>query len=153
MFISIENLFIFVSASTAKQKKILNHRNRKVAGGTHNVLVHYVNASTPNPSGIVLCNPFKWDILCSFLIKNHPVVVFVPSTTAKWISFCKHRNRKVVGGKYNVLVHYVDGSTPNLSGIVLFNPFKWDILLFIIFSDYLNLLVFPFHYPLPISAG
>ena len=40
-----------------------NHRNRKVAGGTNNVIVHYVYISAPGPFGVVLCTPFKWDIL------------------------------------------------------------------------------------------
>ena len=32
---------------------------------------------------------------------------------SEWISFCNHRNRKVVGGKHNVLVpHYVNVSAP-----------------------------------------
>ncbi|OEU10485.1 hypothetical protein FRACYDRAFT_246948 [Fragilariopsis cylindrus CCMP1102] len=34
------------------------------------------------------------------------------------------RNRKVVGGKHNVLVQYVDVSVPDLCGVVLCNPFK-----------------------------
>ena len=80
----------------------------------------------PGLSGVVLCNPFKWDILCSFLIKN--LVIFVRATTANWISFHNHRNRKVVGGKRNVLLHYVDVSAPDPSGVVLCNPFKWDIV-------------------------
>ena len=37
----------------------LNNRNRKVVGGTHNVLVHYVDVSAPESSGIVLCNPVR----------------------------------------------------------------------------------------------
>ena len=67
-------------------------------------------------------------LFCSFLIKNY-LVVFVPSTTVKCISCCNHSNRKVVGGKHNVLVHYVDVSVPNPSGVVvLCTPFKWDVL-------------------------
>ena len=31
--------------------------------GKHNVLVHYVDVFAPDPSGVVLCKPFKWDIL------------------------------------------------------------------------------------------
>ena len=58
----------------------------------------------------------------SFLIKNH--VVCVPSTTAKCISFHNQRNRKVVGGKHNVLILYVEASAPDPSGVVLCNPFK-----------------------------
>ncbi|OEU06540.1 hypothetical protein FRACYDRAFT_254561 [Fragilariopsis cylindrus CCMP1102] len=30
-----------------------------MVGGKHNALVHYVDVSAPNPSGIVICNPFK----------------------------------------------------------------------------------------------
>ena len=112
----------FHSVATGSHKK-----NIKVVGGKHNVLVLYVDASAPNPSGVVLCNPFIWDILYSYLIKNH-VVVFVPSTPAKWISFRNQRNRKVVGGNHNVLLLYVDASTPDSSGVVLCNPFIWDIL-------------------------
>ena len=52
-------------------------------------------------------------------------------STANWILFINHRNRKVVGGTHNVLIHYVDEYSPNLSGVVLCNPFIWDILLFI----------------------
>ena len=121
---------VFLPSTTVNQISFSNHRNRKVVGGNHNVLVLYVDASVSNPSDVVLCNPFKWDISLSILIKNH-VVVFVPSTPAKWNSFCNHKNRKVVGGKHNVLVLYVDASAPNPSDIVLCNPFKWDILLFI----------------------
>ena len=85
--------------------------DRKVVGGKHNVLVvHYVDDSAPDPSGIVVCNPFKWDILCLFLIKNHHVVFCVPALKAKWTLFLNHRDRKVVGGKQNKLVHYVDVS-------------------------------------------
>ena len=58
----------------------------------------------------------------SFLIENH--VIFVRATTAKSISFLNHKNRKIVGGKHNVLVHSVDASAPNSSIVVLCNPFK-----------------------------
>ncbi|OEU18209.1 hypothetical protein FRACYDRAFT_236480 [Fragilariopsis cylindrus CCMP1102] len=35
-------------------------RERKdVGGGIHNILVHYMDPSVPDPSGVVLCNPFK----------------------------------------------------------------------------------------------
>ena len=40
-------------------------------------------------------------------------------------------NKDVVGGKHNVLVHYVDVCAPDSSGVVLCNPFKCDVLLFI----------------------
>ena len=64
----------FVRATKAKRILFLNHRNRKVVGGKHNVLVHYVNDSAPDPAGFVFCNLFKWDILLFILIKNH----FIP---------------------------------------------------------------------------
>ena len=85
-----------------------------------------MNASAPDPAGVVLCNPFKWEILMLMLIENH--VISVPSTPAKWISFRNHKNRKVVGGKNNVLVLYVDPSAPNPSGVVLWDHFIWSIL-------------------------
>ena len=48
-----------VSAIKVERILLLNHRNRKVIGGKHNVLVHYVDVSAPDPAGVVLCNPFK----------------------------------------------------------------------------------------------
>ena len=127
-------------STPAKWISFPNHRNKKVVEGKHNVLIQYGDASAPNPSGVVLCNPFKWDILYSFLIKNH-VVVFVPSTPAKWISFCNHKKRKVVGGTHNVLILYVNASAPNPSGVVLCNLFKWDILLFILIKNHVVVFV------------
>ena len=44
---------------------------------THNVLVHLVDASAPNPFGVVLCNPFKWDIL-----------LFISGWNSGWNSGC-----------------------------------------------------------------
>ena len=58
----------------------------------------------------------------------------VPATNAKWVLFLNHRNRKVVGGKHNVLVHCVNVCAPDQAGVVLWNPFIWDTLWFI-FSD------------------
>ena len=124
----IKKVIVFVRATTANQISFHNHRNRKVIGGKHNVLVLYVDASAPNLSGAVLCNHFKWDILW-FTSNQKLCFWFVPSSPVKWISFCNHKNRKVVGGKHNVLVHCMDFSAPNLSGVVLSNPLKWDILL------------------------
>ena len=82
----VKNHVFCVPATTAKQILFLNHMDINVVGGKDNVLVHYVDVCAPDSSGVVLCNPFKWDILYSFLIKNH-FVVFVPSTPVKWISF------------------------------------------------------------------
>ena len=90
----------------AKQILSCNHSNKKVVGGKHNVLIHYVNATLSN------------EILCgSFLIKNH-VVICVPTTLAKQILSCNHMNKKVVGGKHNVLVYYVNVCAPEPSGVV-----------------------------------
>ena len=55
----------------------------------------------------------------------------MPSTTAKWISFPNHKNRKLVKGRNNVLVNYVNASAPNPSSAAHCNSFKWDILCFI----------------------
>ena len=59
-----------------------------------------------------------------FLIQNH--VVSVPAITAKRILFLNHRNRKVVGGKHNVLVHYLNVCAPDPAQLVLSSatPFK-----------------------------
>ena len=73
---------------------------------------------------------FRWDILL-FISGRKSGCVCVCALTAKQISFLNHRNRKVVGGAHNVLVHYIDDFEPNLSGVVLCNPFIWFLLLFI----------------------
>ena len=49
-----ENLAVCVSTSLAKQMLFHNPMNKKVVGGTHNILVHFVDVSTPNPSGVVI---------------------------------------------------------------------------------------------------
>ena len=126
-FLIKNQVVVFVPSTPAKWISFHNQRKRKVVGGKHNVLVFYVNASASNPSGSIFCKPFKWDILYSFLIKNH-VVVSVPFTPAKWIAFHNHRYRIVGGSKHNVLVLYVSASACNPSGVVFCNPFKWDIL-------------------------
>ena len=41
------------------------------------------------------------------------LVVCVPSTTEDCHLFNNHRNKKVVGGNYNVIAYYVDASAPN----------------------------------------
>ena len=139
-FILIENhVVVFVPSIAAKWISFRNHKTRKVVGGKHSVLVLYVNASASNPSCFVLCNPFKWDIFYSFLIKNQVVVVCVPSTPWKQILYINHRNRKVVGVKHNVLVHFVNASAPDQAGVVLINPFKWEFLWFILIE---NLFIF-----------
>ena len=63
---------VCVCALTAKQILFLNHRNRKVVGGAHNVLVHYIDDFAPNLSGVVLCNPFIW-IFCCCSFQNIPI--------------------------------------------------------------------------------
>ena len=110
----IKNLVIFVRATTAIWILFRNQMNRNVIGGKHNIPVHYVYDCASDSSGVVFFNPFKWDILYSFLFKNH-LVVFVPSTTVEWISFCNQMNRKVVGGKHNVLLLFVDAKVTVLS--------------------------------------
>ena len=102
-----------------------------MVGEKHNVLENYVNVCAPSLSGIVVWNPFKWDILWFIiLIKN--IFFCVPTTLAKQILFHSHKNKKLVGGIHNDLVHYVNVYAPNSSSIVLCNPSKWDILWFIL---------------------
>ena len=129
----VKKLVICVPSTPAKWISFHKHRNRKVVGGKHNILVHYADAITSNLSGVVLSNPFRWDICGSFLIKN--LVVCVPSKPAKWISFHNHMNRKVVGGKHNVLVYYKNASAPDSSGVVHCNSIILDILWFILFEN------------------
>ena len=64
------------------------------------------------------------EIFCgSFLVKN--LVIFVPSSTVNRISFRNRRNRTAVGGKHNILVHFVDVSASDpsvvLSSVTLTN--------------------------------
>ena len=89
-----------------------------MARGNYNGLVYYKNASVPDPEGVVLCNTFKYDILLFILIGN--LIVCVPSTTADCNLFNNHRNKKVVGGKHNILVQYADASVPDPEGVVPF---------------------------------
>ena len=60
----------FVCATAVKLILFLNHMNRKMVGDKHNILVHYVDVSAPESSGIVLCNPVRWNILWFILIKK-----------------------------------------------------------------------------------
>ena len=62
------------------------------------------------------------EIFCGISIKN--LVICVPTTLAKQILFRNHMNRKLVDGKHNVLIQYVDASAPDSSGVVLCNTFK-----------------------------
>ena len=57
-------------------------------------------------------------------ISGQNLVVCVPAMTADCNLFNNHRNKKVVGGNYNVLVYYKNASAPNPEGVVLCNTFK-----------------------------
>ena len=59
----------------------------------------------------------------------------VPSTPAECTIIPQPKEQKVVGGNYNVLIQYVDTSAPSLEDAVLCNPFKYDILLFILVKN------------------
>ena len=97
-----------------------------MVGGKHKVLVYHVNASAPDLEGLVLCNTLSNEIFYgSSLIEN--LVVCVPSTTVDCNLFCNHRNKKVVGGKHNVLVYHVDASTPGPEDPVLCNTLSNEI--------------------------
>ena len=80
-FWSKNRFFVCVPATKAKWILFLNHRNRKVARGTHNVLVHYVDDCAPNLSGVVLCNHFIWNIL--LFISGCKSCCFFPSHNSK----------------------------------------------------------------------
>ena len=54
-----KSCYFCVPATTAKQILFLNHMDINVVGGKDNVLVHCLNASVPDLSGVDLCNPFK----------------------------------------------------------------------------------------------
>ena len=95
----------------------------------------------------------RYFVVCLFLIQNH-VFFCVPATKAKWILFLNHRNRKVVRGKHNVLIHYADASAPDPSGFVLCNTFKWDILLcvqHIHFKSLKYVLCVSLHFEIPVG--
>ena len=127
LFLIQNHIYFCVPATKARWILFLNHRNRKVVGGKHNILVHYVDKSAPILFGVVLCNPIKWDMLW-FISGQKSWYFCVPAIKVKWILFLNHRNRKVVGGKHNDLVHYVNVC----AGVVLWYPIKWDMLWFII---------------------
>ena len=128
VLISDQKSFCFcVPATKAKQILFLYPMNKKVVGGKHNILVQYPDASAPDSEGVLFSNPFIWDILWFILIKN--LVFCVPTTLAKLIFFRSHMNKKVAGGKHNILIHYADASAPDPEGVLFCNTFKWDILL------------------------
>ena len=118
VFISDQKSWIFLCVPATKAKWILflNHRNRKVLGGKHNISVYYVNACASDSCGVVLWNPFKWDFLSFNLFEN--LVVLLPTTLAKQTLFFNYRN------KQNVLEHYVKVCAPDPAGVVLCNPFR-----------------------------
>ncbi|OEU19595.1 hypothetical protein FRACYDRAFT_235654 [Fragilariopsis cylindrus CCMP1102] len=63
------------------------------------------------------------EIFCgSFLTKN--LVICVPTTLAKRFFSYNPMNKKLVGGKNNVLVHYADASALDPEGVVRCNTFK-----------------------------
>ena len=97
----VENLFVCVRASTAKRILCINHRNRKVVGGTYNVLVHHVNDCAPNLSDVVLCNPFKWDTLLFISDQN--------------LGFFFFRN------------HYQSFPVTDLTWVAIFDIIDWDV--------------------------
>jgi hypothetical protein len=102
----IKNLVIFVRATTVKQILFHNHRNKEDVGGKHNVLIHYVRMFVHMTHLVFFYGTPPNAIFCgSFLIKN--LVIFVSATTVKQILFHNHRNKKDVGGKHNVLIHYM----------------------------------------------
>ena len=84
---------------------------------------------------VLSCGTLLYEIFCIHFWSKIIVLVFVPSTPAKWISFYNHRNVKVAEGKHNVLVLYMNACVPDPFGSVLWNPFIWDILLLFILIE------------------
>ena len=114
----IKNPVICVPTTLAKQILFHNPMNKKLVGGKHHVLIHYVEVCVPNLSDVLFSNPFIWDNLWFILVKNP--VICVPSTLAKQILFHNHRNKNLVGGKHHVLIHYAD-TAPNQKRVFLWN--------------------------------
>ena len=89
-------------------------------------------------SGIVVGNSFKfyvhfWSKIMGFCVCacNSSETDFIPQPQ-QW---------KVIGGKHNVLVCYVNVCAPDPAGVVLLNPFKWYILWFILIENLVILCV------------
>ena len=112
-------------STAVKWISLRNHRNKKVVQGKHNVLIHYVDVFAPNPSVVVHCNSFIWDIL--WFISDRKSCCH----NSKMNIIPQPQEQKVVGGKNNVLIHYVDVFAPDPSSDLLCHPFIWDILQFI----------------------
>ena len=121
-FLIKNHVVICVPTTLAKQISFCNHMNKKIVGDKHNVLIQYLNVCAPDPSGVVLCNPFKWDILLFFLIKN--LIICVPAITVKCFLFLNHSTGKVVGGKHNVQVHLCGSLCTWLIWCCPLQPFK-----------------------------
>ena len=118
-------LFLCLPTTPADCNLFNNHRKKIVVGGNYNVLVYYKNASAPDPEGAVLCKSFKWDIYIVIHFDQKSCCLYrVPSTTADCNLFNNHRNKKALGGNYNILVYYKNASAPDPEGAVLCNTFK-----------------------------
>ena len=59
-----------------------------------------------------------------FILIDKNLVVCVHTTIADCNLFNNHRNKKVVGGNYNVLIYYQNASAPDPEGVVPYNTFK-----------------------------
>ena len=106
-FLVKNHVVICVPTTLATRILFLNHRNRKVVGDKHNVLAHYVDVSATSLLDVVLCNPFKWDILWVIISDQKSCYFCVPAITARCISFRNYKERKVVEDSHNVLVYYL----------------------------------------------
>ena len=60
-----ENLFVCVPSTIEKKIIWQLQTQKKGVGGKHNILVHYVDASAHDPSGVVLCNTFIFCCVCT----------------------------------------------------------------------------------------
>ena len=90
-------LFFCVPTTKARWILFLNHRNRKMVGGKHNVLLHNVNACAHLTQLVLFSATLSNEIFCgSFLVQNH-VVICVPTTSAKRIFFQQPHKQKSCG--------------------------------------------------------
>ena len=71
----------------------------------------------------VISSPLVW-ILTKIIIKQLIMATTpTPTRLGKHAINHNHRERKVIGGKHNVLVHYMDACVPDSSDVVIWNPF------------------------------
>ena len=71
-FISDQKSYCLCACHNSEEMHF-NHKEIKVVGGTHNVLVHYVDACAPDPAGVVIfpCQKPKSNIFRNIRLAQH----------------------------------------------------------------------------------